>query len=377
MSDRNVLVYTDRVLPGSATFIRNQSEHLPRYRPIYAGSRREDGLDVPHDRRVVLNSGGTIGRLREIGFKLTSFAPGFIRDLRDKEPALIHAHFGPDGLMALPIAKALDVPLLVTFHGYDATMKDEYARESFYRHRQYIKHRDRLIHDAAGFIAVSDFIKGKILDQGYPEEKIDRHYIGIDTSLFSPDLEVERDPIILFVGRLVQKKGLPYLIQAMRKVENRTDSARLVVMGDGDERKDMEAMAHEMLNRVEFLGFCSQERVFQYMNRASVLCVPSVTADSGDSEGLPMVVLEGQAMGMPVVASDHAGIGEAIVDGETGLLAEEQDVDVLADHLTALISNPEKARRLGQAGRERVVEHFNVVKQSSKLADLYDSYVNV
>jgi len=375
MSEDTVLVYTDRILSESATFIRAQAEHMESFSTTYVGTKRvPDGLDVPSQRSLVLNEGSLFGRIREGLFKVTGIAPVWKRKLQCRNVSLIHAHFGPDGVMALPLARALDVPLLVTFHGYDATTSDEHARQSFYRHRAYVRNRDRLIREAEGFIAVSEFIKGKMIDQGIPEEKIRVHYIGIDVDFFEPDAIEDRDPVVLFVGRLTEKKGVQYLIRAMERVQRETPDLRLVVVGDGERRERLEAEASRRLGSVDFLGFQPPDVVWDWMNRAMLLAVPSVTAESGNSEGLPMVVLEGQAMGLPVVGSRHAGIPEAVEHGETGFLAPEGDLDALADHILRLATDRSLCRTFGKNGRKRVVDHFNLKTQARVLEEIYGSH---
>lgn len=374
-SKNTVLVYADRILSGSATFIKAQFDNVNGYSTIYVGTRRaQEGHGIAEDCCVVLNEGSFLGRFREIIYKVAGIAPFYKSRLETLSPSLIHAHFGPDGVMALPLSRALDIPLLVTFHGYDATTSDAHARQSFYRHRAYVRNRDRLIDHASGFIAVSNFIKTEMIKQGIPEKKIDVHYIGIDVDFFEPDKVGGRDPVVLFVGRLVEKKGLLYLIQAMERVQETNPNVRLVVIGDGERRAELESEAARRLKNAEFLGFQSQNVVWEWMNRAMLLGVPSVTAESGDSEGLPMVVLEGQAMGLPVVGSEHAGLPEAILHGETGLLAPERDWNTLADHIQRLVEDRSLRETFGQNGRERVLESFNLKKQARALEDLYRSH---
>jgi colanic acid/amylovoran biosynthesis glycosyltransferase len=375
MHTEKVLVYTDRILSGSATFIKAQAEHINAFSTVYVGTKRvPDGLEVSEDRCVVLNEGTIFGRFREGIFKVTGQAPLWKRKLRRQNANLIHAHFGPDGVMALPLAQSLEIPLLVTFHGYDATTSDEHARQSFYRHRAYIRNRDQLIQKADGFIAVSEFIKEKMIEQGIPEEKITVHYIGIDVDYFEPDAIEDREPVVLFVGRLTEKKGVHHLIRAMERVQREVSELRLVIIGDGERREKLKAEAARRLKSVDFLGFQPSEVVWDWMNRAMLLAVPSVTAGSGNSEGLPMVVLEGQAMGLPVVGSRHAGIPEAVQHGQTGFLSSEGDSAGLADRILQLVEDRSLRQTFGRNGRSRVVERFNLKTQVQALEKIYRSH---
>lgn len=149
---------------------------------------------------------GLLGNVSEVAYKLCGLAPGFFQRIRELNPVLIHAHFGLDGVRILPLARNLKIPLVVTFHGYDATVKDEYARRSFYSHRVYFYRKEVLKREAQMFITVSKFIKEKLLEQSFPPDKVVEHYIGINPEIFRPDPGLLREPVVLFVGRLVEKK---------------------------------------------------------------------------------------------------------------------------------------------------------------------------
>ena len=127
------------------------------------------------------------------------------------------------------------------------------------------------------FVAVSQFIRKKLLAQGFPDDKICVHYIGIDTRSFSPSPAVKRRPTVLFVGRLVEKKGCEYLIRAMQSVQEAAPQAELVVIGDGPLRPSLEKLATSTLRRVKFLGLQTQEQIRDWMNQASVLSAGSGT----------------------------------------------------------------------------------------------------
>jgi glycosyltransferase involved in cell wall biosynthesis len=319
-----------------------------------------------------MNPGGLCGKLTEIGYKLTSTAPAFTQQLQQLQPSLMHAHFGPHALRALPLAKTLGIPLISTFHGYGATMTDAYIKQyGTHSHKTYLRHRDRLQKEGTLFIAVSDFIRNKILEQGYPDEKIVVHYIGIDTQLFSPDTQVSREPIVLFTGRLVEKKGCEYLIRAMQQVQTIRPDVELVIVGDGPLRSKLEQQAKATLKRYRFLGVQPPEQVRQWMNRAQVFCVPSIIAQSGDAEAFGIVFAEAQSMGLPVVSFASGGIPEAIAHGETGLLAQEKDWETLADQLLLLLQDPDLRRVFSVKGQERVRRKFDLHQQTRLLEDLY------
>lgn len=371
MSKPAVIIYRDRLLPPSETFVRNQAEALESFIPYYVGSRLVNGLPLPNERTIVANKGGWLGMSREVCVKLGILPPGFIQQVRNLNPALIHAHFGPDGVAALPLARNLQVPLVVTFHGYDATVKEEYARRSSYSYWVYFRNKDRLKHEARLFIAVSEFIKGKLLEQGFPPEKIVVHYIGVNTEAFKSDPSVQRVPVVLCVGRMSEKKGCEYLIKAMAQVQAVMPDLELVIIGEGKLRRPLEELAAKLLRRYRFLGAQPPDIVKSWMNRALMLVAPSVTDSTGDSEGLPIVILEAQAMGLPVVSSIHAGIPEAVVQGETGFLASERDWKALAEYIMQLLRDESLWQRFSKKGQERVRNLFSLQKQAGVLEEIY------
>ena len=169
MSKAAILVYAEPLLTRSMTFVRTQAESLKSFVPYYVSPRYlQNGLPLPQERVVVMHRGQSrFSRLAEIPFKTAGIAPFFVRRLRKLRPVLLHAHFAPMGLRALPLARALGIPLVVTFQGYDATVLDSFAMSSRrYSHRVYVRRRRALESGAAMLIAVSDFIRDEIIKQG-------------------------------------------------------------------------------------------------------------------------------------------------------------------------------------------------------------------
>jgi colanic acid/amylovoran biosynthesis glycosyltransferase len=344
---------------------------MERFVPHFAGcqSAGPESL-IPADECFLANR-GTAGKLRETFFKLTGVAPRLKRQIKALRPALIHAHHGVSGALALPLARSLRIPLVVTFHGADATTTARTSRFTSVAgwalnwRAQWLKEGPALI------IAVSQFIKRKLLAAGYPEDKIVVHHIGVNTDKFRADPTVAREPVVLFVGRLVEKKGTEYLLRAMDQVQKNLPNLHLVIAGDGPLRASLEPLAAK-LQRCTFLGMQSHDVVKGWMNRASMLVAPSVTAASGDSEGLPTVIVEAQAMGLPVIATDHAGNAEAVTNGETGLIAVERDVETLAKHMVRLSTDKDLWARLSHNARSQTAREFDIRRQTRILEGLYD-----
>ncbi|MGD1853711.1 MAG: glycosyltransferase [Leptolyngbyaceae cyanobacterium] len=374
-----VLIYRDQLLPYSETFIPAQGGHLCRYDPIYVGtSRLTNCLD---DRRtIVLSDRLAQKRLWKGLYKfLGTVPPGWIRVLEQQSPLLIHAHFGSDGGLVLPLCHRLHIPLVVTFHGYDATWDSPAwsairSQGDLFRALLLYK-RDRAIAGASQIVAVSQFIRQQLLLRGASADKIAVHYIGIDRHLFQPRLDQVRAPIVLFVGRLVEKKGVGYLVRAMAIVQRQLPEVELVIIGEGDMRSQLQSLVHQLSVRARFLGQQSPEQVRQWMNRAQVFCGPSVVARSGDAEGFGMVFAEAQAMGLPVASFATGGIPEAVIHGETGLLAPEKDTEQLAKNLIRMLDDTELRQKFALAGQMHVAANFDLQKNTRQLETLYDQVI--
>ncbi|MBE9209865.1 glycosyltransferase [Nostoc sp. LEGE 06077] len=376
MLNPNLIIFTGRLLPKSETFIRSQGESLCNFTPHYVGARSVKGLTLPTERSFVINQGSLVGSVQEIIFKLSGFSPKLYHQIKKLNPVLLHAHFGVCGALALPLIKALNLPMVVTFHGLDATMKDEYARRESISSRVYLKRREELKQDTELFITVSEFLKSELVHQGFPPEKILVHYIGVDTELFKPSPMVNREPIVLFVGRLVEKKGCEYLIKAMERVQATKPEISLVVIGDGILRNSLENLAKSSLKNYRFLGSQPSEVVKHWMQVAKIFCVPSIRAESGDCESFGIVFAEAQAMGLPVVSFASGGIPEAVSHQKTGFLAAERDVHSLADYILHLSKNNELWQRFSHNGRQRVEGLFNLDKQTKALEEIYKGVIN-
>jgi glycosyltransferase involved in cell wall biosynthesis len=348
---------------------------MSHFRPYFVGLRQVAGLDIPVESSWIANRGGLAGLANEARFRL--FGPGgdCLGQLRAVHPQILHAHFAPDACESIPVAANLGIPLIATFHGYDATLTDEALAAT--RHgRRYLRRRDFLKTEAALFVAVSNFIAKQVQRQGYPSDRIVVHHIGVDLSKFVPPINGNRGPQVLFVARLVEKKGGALLIKSMKLVQESFPDAELVIIGDGPERQALEAAAERSLRKYKFLGRQEPSVVIQWMQKASVFCVPSVTASDGDAEGFGMVFAEAQGCGAPVVTFSSGGTSDAVLHNETGFLAPEGDWRKLADSILTLLKNPGIRERFSHAGRERAEEKFDLRKQTPKLEKLYEDVIS-
>lgn len=367
------LFFRSELLPLSETFIVGQATALYRYDPWFAGLKCVPG-GLPLDKARVIAATGKNSLREKVTRRIyleSGIAPRFLRRIEAAKPDLIHAHFATDACAALPIQNRLRVPLIVTLYGYDVT-SDDAALRALDVGRAYLRRRQELWARTSVFVCISEFIRQKALARGFPPEKLWVHPIGVDVDYFQPGRQERKEPLILFVGRLVEKKGVVHLLRAMRTVQTQMPEARLVIMGDGPQRDILESEAQEKLQRCEFIGSASSSAVQTWMQKAAVVAAPSVIAANGDAEGLCMVACEAQAMGVPVVSFAGPGISESVAHGETGLLVPQRDESALAEAMLTLLRDEALALAMGIAGRRRVEQLFNVKRQAGVIEQKYD-----
>ena len=180
---------------------------------------------------------------------------------------------------------------------------------------------------------------------------------------------------ILTVARLTEKKGLEYSLKAIRHLLNKGFIIEYTIVGDGPLEKQLRDMAIELQlqHQVHFLGKADQNEIVTLYKQSHLFLLPSVTAFDGDQEGIPVVLMEAQACGLPVISTWHTGIPELVVDGVSGFLVPEKDVDALTEKLAYLIEHPELWPEMGRRGREIVQEHFDSDKLNHRLVEIYQS----
>ncbi len=362
-----VIIYKECLLNASETFVAEQVRALPTFRPKYVGlTKPARGLSFRGDPLYLTTGQDFFSRGRVSLYRRLPIAPLFHQRVKELRADLIHAHFASDGLQISDLAKRFHLPLIVTLHGADVTVRQNFAPRYA-----------RLWNQASLFICVSEFIRESAIEAGFPPEKLRVHHIGIDLKKFhQPDVP-RASKIVLFVGRLVEKKGCEVLLRAMNIVKGVVPDASLVVIGDGPLRGALTDLASSLELDCQFLGPQPPEVVQSWMQKAGIFCAPSQTAANGDSEGLGMVFLEAQACGLPVVSTLHGGIPEAVRDNETGLLVPPGDFAALAQALLRYLTEAELAQLHGSAGRPWVAQDFDLFRQTALLEKIYDEVLPV
>lgn len=285
---------------------------------------------------------------------------------------VVHCHFGPNGQRALFLKQlgALQGRLITSFHGHDV---------SAYIKKQGVDVYQKLFAQGDMFLPISERMRADLVRMGCCEQRTQVHRMGIDVRAFTlVPRTLDGGPVrLLSVARLVEKKGIEYAIRAVAQSAKRGVRLEYTIVGDGQLREPLARLIDELQasETIKLIGWRHQEEVAQLMRQAHLLLAPSVTAANGDQEGIPVVLMEALASGMPVLTTNHSGIPELVSENESGFLVPERDVEALAERLCYLIEHPERWAAMGQIGRRHVEEQFDTERLNDRLVELYQQLV--
>jgi glycosyltransferase involved in cell wall biosynthesis len=291
------------------------------------------------------------------------------REMQHQGVRHIHAHFAINAAtIALVASRLLDISYSFTAHN------------SFFTDRVILREKA----GGARFIAaISEFTRSYLSDL-FPADRLDAKihivHCGISPDGFAPpDPKLANDvPILLFVAQLVERKGAPVLVEACKLLAERGVCFRCAIIGDGPQRADLQQLVDQYAlgKFVELKGVVFQEGLKDYLKRADVFVLPCVIAANGDMDGVPVSLMEAMAMEIPTVSTYVSGIPELIEDGVSGLLVPEKDVSALADALQGLLQDKGLRLKLGKNGRQKIINEFNIDTSVTRLASLFERYVN-
>lgn len=349
---KRVAVVRPWFLPTSETFIYGELVNLKKTKAIVCAQKRLNKHRFPFS---------PVYKFKRYSDLKSIF--------RKKHVGLIHARFGTTGTKLLAVKKKLKLPMLTSFHGFDLPSNKKTRRKYGKKMKQLFKQGDL-------FTVTSKNNRKILIKYGCPKKKIIVHHSGIDVDKFAfkPRIYPENGKIyILSVGRLVEKKGMKYLIKAFKKVSKKYPQVHLRIAGDGELRGKLKRLVKRLglKKRVTFLGELSHDQVAKEMQKCHLFVLASVKDRNGNQEGIPNVLKEAMASGMPVVSTRHAGIPELVEDGKSGYLVPEKNSKALSKAIIKLIRHPEKWEEMGRRGREKVEKSFNVHKQTEKLEAIY------
>lgn len=339
--------------------------------PHASGALREETLDgvevyryryAPERWETLVNDGGIVTNLRRSKWKLL-LVPGFVlaqtwwamKLIRRERVDAIHAHWlVPQGLIAamLQSLPGRKIKYVVTSHGADLFALRGRLMEALKRF---------VLRRAAGATVVSSAMRENLLTIGADVSRVSVLSMGVDVSdRFKPDAAAPRsDHEILFVGRLVEKKGLRFLLQALPGIVRQCPDAYLSIAGFGPEEDALRRQARSLGldDKVRFLGAMPQEELPALYRRAAVFVAPFIRAESGDQEGLPVALMEAIACGCPILAGDVTGLHDMLDEHAASVVLDPRDVRGLEARVLSVLAEPraprERAMRMSAFVRER------------------------
>ena len=366
-----------------ATFLKPEMLHiyrqitgLKRCAPVVIAQKRENAVRYPFERLHIVPKPRT-HVLRRFWFRQLRDKPWQISDselselltvLSEARARLLHIYFGHIAVHLLPLIRAWKNPSIVSFHGADVMvdMNKPAYREATLQ-----------MLDAVTLVLVrSESLRRALVDLGCDPRKIEIQRTGVPLEEFPfRDRTVPKNGEWQFVqaGRLIEKKGLPVTLRAFSAFLKQHPNAMLTIAGEGPLLPELQNLARELIieERVSFSGFVSQEELREIYDRSHIFLHPSQTGRDGNQEGIPNSMLEAMATGLPVFATEHGGIPEAIDNGVSGVLVPERDHEALARALLNAAQDPDLLSRIAYAGGGAVRKSFDLSTQARRLEDIY------
>lgn len=284
------------------------------------------------------------------------------KQLLERKPRVMLCHYGHTALRVLPIAQKQHIPLVAHFHGLDlsSSLNNRWYRWSLLRALEHF----------SAIVVVGKHQEKWMIEHGARGERVHLIPCGVPTQDFKHKARQPSKGIqFICVCRLVEGKGVEYCIRAFAQVVKEITDGNLLIVGDGPLRSDLEALRHELgLGQcVTFAGSVFPDRVKDLLSESDVFIQHSLISSTGWVEGFGVSIAEAAATGLPIVATRCGGIVDQVMDGKTGFLVEQRDVDSMAKHMVKLGLDPDLRRKMGQSGRERMVAEFDIQKQIAKL----------
>lgn len=373
-------------LPQTETWLYTQVRFLPPTIESTVACERTANLDqFPFPRLRCLSDAPPLLRfgdrvVRKLG--LRHHLEFFVSAGRRAGVRVLHSHFGVVGWRDLGIARRLGLAHAVTFYGVDVRYYPQSDARWYSRYQTMFERVDAVLCEGP-------FMGRSIVELGCPAEKLRVHHLGVDLSAipFAPLLWRPGEPLrVLLSGSFREKKGFPDAIEALGRIR-KDIQLEITIIGDEhglpstviEKRKILDAIArNELRERTRLLGYQPYRVVMEEARRHHVFMSPSVTAADGDTEGgAPVSLIEMSAAGLVCVSTTHADIPGVVLHGQTGLLANEHDVDELASHLRWLIANPERWDEMRTAARAHIEAEFDARRQGERLAGIYREIAEV
>jgi colanic acid/amylovoran biosynthesis glycosyltransferase len=282
---------------------------------------------------------------------------------------IYHCHFGGIGrkIAELKTIGAVKGKIVTTFHGYDLTKYVDNLGDHIYK---------QLFATGDLFLPISNRWSNLLVELGCSKNKINVHRMGIDIKKFKIDKDKARSRRIykiITVGRLVEKKGIEYGILSVREVLKVYPHIEYSIVGNGPLKEKYKKLIRDnnLEKIVKMVGEKTQKEVVALMEDSDLLLCPSVTSKDGDQEGIPVVLMEAMACGLPVISTFHSGIPELVENDKTGLLVYERDYKTLSKKIIYSLEYTDIMKTIAKNARDYVSKYYDIEKQNKKLLELY------
>ncbi|REG98266.1 glycosyltransferase [Flavobacterium aquicola] len=305
---------------------------------------------------------------RKLGLKTLSIAEtAFMHSLKENKIQVVLAQYGTTANKIVNVCKQINVPLITHFHGYDASVGSVIKNCNYYK---------EVFYYSTYVIAVSISMKKKIIELGCPQEKVIYNACA-PNDLFLNIVPKFSQSNFISLGRFVNKKAPYNTILAFKKVHDLYPEAKLIMGGEGELLEPCINIikALKLEESVLLPGIIDRVQFMEYLSNGLAFVQHSVTAFNGDQEGTPVAVLEASAAGLPVISTKHAGISDVIIEGETGFLVEENDIETMAENMILLLENKVLAEKMGINGKERIKINFTMKKHLSVIDSLIEKII--
>ena len=376
------LHYVWKYLSITEGWIHSQIVHLRRYRPAVITEMRENKgvFSVPHIHalpRVTCNEGLAAKIVNGLIQALSLGRLWFLTLVLAHHPSVVHVHFGNSGWEHLFIKRILKRKYIVSFYGYDYSFL--LAQNPVWKRRY-----QELFREGDAFIVEGPNARRTLISLGCPEEKLFENHLGVNLS----EIEfTERKPPgpgesirLLQIASFVEKKGHQFTVYAFAEALEEVPNLSLTFIGSGELQGAIERLVSDLGlgNRVNFIPALPYREILKIAQDHHIFVHPSIHASDGNCEGgAPVVLLDMQASGMPVIATRHCDIPDYVLDRFTGFLVEEKDVPALAERIIYLATHAELWPLFGRRGRNHVSREFDAQRQAERLEEIYDKVVNL
>jgi glycosyltransferase involved in cell wall biosynthesis len=356
--------------------IYRQITALKRCAPVVIAQKREQTERFPFEAIQIVPKPAThflrrfwFRQLRDIPWQISDAElSALLRVLNGIDARLLHIYFGQIAVHLLPLIRTWENPSIVSFHGADVTV--DMNKPAYREATQQMLAAVKLV------LVRSESLKRALANLGCDPKKIELQRSGIPLEEFpfhERSFPANGEWRFVQAGRLIEKKGLPVSFRAFAVFLRQYPNATLTIAGEGPLLDDLQKLARELSidERVSFAGFISQKELRDIYYGSHIFLHPSQTGHDGNQEGVPNSMLEAMVSGLPVFATEHGGIPEAITNGVSGVLVPERDHETLAQALLKAANDPVFLSRIARTGAEFVRENFDLQTQAYRLEEVY------